>query len=317
MEKSKSSLILWFCVLSYFPTSVHAQNDRWVHVVDSENDNQYFLDKTYKTSNMYNVIIWVKLLKADRSSSLELIEYDCSQSSYRTHEIRKYNPEGTLINLDKPLLPAWKHVMSNTVGESLFTSACNLKKKPVPLKPSDESTAKPPGIIRPPQVAQKDLGVDYGIVIVSKANIRDSDSLSGEVIVQASQGDIVVLLNLSPINSWYNILHVESGEEGWIHESTISINYTKQKKADFIIPGERTGSFLPPSVTIKNDTNLVLTLKVGDTRYSFTPQQSHSITFKAGTFKFYASAPGVIPKFGEQTFQQGYDYSWTFYIVRR
>jgi hypothetical protein len=116
---------------------------------------------------------------------------------------------------------------------------------------------------------------------------------------------------------WYKVIHVKSNREGFIHESTVSIYPTQNRKSPLTIQGYYSGGNTNPSIEVNNDTPKVMTLKMNETRYVFSPQETKTITLTPGKYNFYASSPNVIPDFGEQDFQTGYKYTWRFYIVTR
>lgn len=70
----------------------------------------------------------------------------------------------------------------------------------------------------------------------------------------------------------------------------------------------------PDNVTIEHDGKITLPDDVLD-RYTFAPQETKTVYLTPRKYKFHASAAGVIPDFGEQTFQSGYRYTWRFDIV--
>lgn len=66
---------------------------------------------------------------------------------------------------------------------------------------------------------------------------------------------------------------------------------------------------------MKNDSDKTMTLKLGDRQYVFSPRESKTIPMSAVRYRFHASAPNVLPDFGDQYFEVGYIYSWRFYII--
>jgi hypothetical protein len=129
------------------------------------------------------------------------------------------------------------------------------------------------------------------------------------------KGDLVVLLGQGTVGGWFNVIHVKSNQEGWIHTSVILAYYTKNRKPNLTIPGRNTNNYKSPALEVKNDSDKTMTLKLGEVRYVFYPRESKTVTLIPGRYSFHASAPNVIPDFGEQNFESGYIYTWRFYIV--
>jgi hypothetical protein len=162
----------------------------------------------------------------------------------------------------------------------------------------------------------QDPGVDLGVVVVSKANLREEPNTSSRVIRQLQNGEIVVLISGVPTGSWYNVIHVDSSEEGWINNSTIKIKYTERRKSPPVFQERETGTIDDPRIEITNDSNRPLYLKLGDSdRFLISPREMKILSRQPGKYDFYASSPGVIPALGEKDFRAGITYQWRFYIV--
>jgi cytoskeletal protein RodZ len=182
-------------------------------------------------------------------------------------------------------------------------------KTPIPLEDLKAETITPEPLNSP------DLGVDYAVVTSLRVNLREAPDAAARVLLTAPKGAMLVLLQSPTETTWYNVIDVKTNQEGWVNASAVKINHTQNRKPDLRIPGTRTASSGDPSLEVKNDSSETLTLKVGDRRYSFSPKESQTIHLPPGEYKYFASAPGVIPDFGDQLFQAGYEYRWRFYIV--
>lgn len=71
----------------------------------------------------------------------------------------------------------------------------------------------------------------------------------------------------------------------------------------------------PPLVKIKNASTHLLTLKIGNTEQKIASNESASFEIDPGSHVFLASSPGVRSLNGNEIFQSGYEYSWTFTVV--
>lgn len=192
-------------------------------------------------------------------------------------------------------------------------------------KPADVKKAageKPPDKTSQPQYesaialdpAQKDSGVDIAIVTATMANIRDEASELSAVVLRVNRDSVLALVDTTPVGPWYNIIDVKSGKEGWVHGSVIRIVYTRNRTASPVFNAERVSPSANPSVEISNESDEDINLKVGRNLYTIPTHSKKGITLTPGTYRFYTSAPGVIPSFGEQTFETGYRYTWQFWI---
>ena len=315
---SPHTLFLGYClviILSSFGfTFAQAQDadSRWVYVVSSDEGTKVYLENTYKERSNGVKVIWAKYVSKDGTYNLHLIEYDCQQGKHRTTEFISYNRIGAVIDSQSRTYATWETPVPESIGEALFDEICEVKRKNIP-PPRQPEYQIPESKRSAPE--KEDIGVDYAIITVTRANLREAADVNSTVIIEMPKGDLVVLLDRTPIDSWYNVIHVKSNQEGWVHYSTILATFTKNRKPNFTIPSRTTGSLKNPTLEVKNDSEKTMTLKLGETRYMFSPKESKTIPLIAGKYSFHASAPSVVPDFGEQNFELGHIYTWRFYVV--
>lgn len=162
----------------------------------------------------------------------------------------------------------------------------------------------------------EDLGIDTAVVIAVRANLREHPTASSLVLRELGRGDMLALLNRDPVGPWYRVIHIRSSTEGWINGNTIRLKYTESPKGGPVFEERSAGTNEDPSIQVTNDSNSTLYLKVGDDdRIVIPPHGTRGMTKLPGRYSFYASSPGVIPRFGEHEFRSGIIYEWTFYIV--
>src|SRR6266849_4899053 len=154
------------------------------------------------------------------------------------------------------------------------------------------------------QSNEEDPGVDVAIVIATRANLREEPTTASAIIKELKRGDVLALVSRTPVGPWYNVIHIQSSTEGWINGNTIRIKYTEKRKAGPVFQERETGTTEHPSIEITNDSDRVLYLKVGDDdRIVISPHATKTMSKTPGTYKFYASSPGVIPAFGQHDFR--------------
>lgn len=166
------------------------------------------------------------------------------------------------------------------------------------------------------QSSQDDVGIDIAYVTALKANLRELPN-SPNIILQPEKDDVLALIDRTPRGTWYNVVHVRSGKEGWIDGSVIDIKYTKNPRPAPVFEERRVASNKDPELVVYNQTDRLLSLRLGDSLYSVPANSERSFTVPAGTYKFYASVPNAFPTLGEKYFPKGIIYSWRFYIVTR
>ncbi len=164
-------------------------------------------------------------------------------------------------------------------------------------------------------IQASDPGVDVCFVIKKVVNLREEPSLESRVIRKLSEGEMLVLLSRFSRADWYNVIHVTSGDEGWIHNSAIEIQLTSKPARPSPFSARDTGTYENPSVVVTNDSHRDLTLVVGTRRYSIPANSARTYSFPPGSYEYRASAPGVVPAMGTQEWEVGHEYTWRFWIV--
>jgi uncharacterized protein YgiM (DUF1202 family) len=165
------------------------------------------------------------------------------------------------------------------------------------------------------QIIDKDAGVDIARVIVQKANLRSGANANTDIITELSKGNVLVLLSKESIGGWYNVIDIETSDEGWIQGNTIEVQFTSERHISKpnLARTSTERSDDNPYVVIKNDSENTLYLKLGASRYVIEPNYSKRVDLIPGSYKFYASSPKVLPDIGETTFGRGAYYTWRFF----
>lgn len=153
--------------------------------------------------------------------------------------------------------------------------------------------------------------------ITKQVNFRAGPGTDYEVIGSMKPGSQIFIVSLDAEDDFYNIIDIRTNKEGYVHKSFVKIGkQVKESEEGIFTPSGKTASY-NPEVEIYNNTSLILTLKLNDDNYSFSPKEKKSITISPGTIRFRASAPGVIPYIGSEYLQSNQGYTWQFYIIVR
>lgn len=149
----------------------------------------------------------------------------------------------------------------------------------------------------------------------SQVNFRSGASTNSNVIRSIPKGSTLFIVSLATDNGFYNAIDVETNEEGYIHGSFVKIGQMLPKNTEGIFTPSGSSASLSPELNIRNNTSKTLTLKMGSTTYTFTPQERRRITLPSGSYEYRASAPGVIPDYGSEALANSMSYEWEFYIT--
>lgn len=168
--------------------------------------------------------------------------------------------------------------------------------------------------ITPPPKSQKDLGVDLAIPVSRAFSLMEEPNSSSAQIKRVTDHDTLVLIDREPEHGWYDVIDVRSGKEGWVNENDVRISPTKHPIPEAKFSEEYVGSDDAPEVTVTNQTNGDLSLKIGGSYYTLKPKSQLPVPLSNGTFSYYATEPGVIPLMGSQLFKRGHRYTWRFWV---
>ena len=328
------------------------ENDsRWILIGESNDGSIIYHDSTYKRLTNGNILIWEKYVEPTGDHSLVQSEFDCVRRRSLLVRVAYYEKNGTIkdSNTIAERNREWEEPIPESIGEMSLETICqysNSRKtsasrsqplqqspKKLPLEPKPRidfsDVAKPRSGVTSPEsqrnsntsfrakFPQEDPGVDLGVVIVNKANLRDGPSTTSAVLMQLAQGSFVALVERIPVDDWYRVIDIESSSEGWLHASTIETKLTNRRLDGPALIERDSESNGNPYVVINNEANVTLYLSVGNKRHTISPKATETIYLTPGPYKYYASSPGVIPKFGERVFSAGKWYTWRFYIVTR
>jgi TPR repeat protein len=193
-------------------------------------------------------------------------------------------------------------------------AAPNPKPERVRPTPAPRPVALSPSPSGPPIIKTSDRDSDIAVATTS-ARLRASPG--GEVLATIEAGKELALLGRAATDGWYEVIDIESGALGWIHESVVRLELASSPApAAKIFQAQATGVDAPPEVKVENRANRTIWLRVGDQKYTIAPGQTLTVNVPAGSHRFNAWAAGVIPASGTESFNRGYTYNWAFWIKR-
>lgn len=176
-----------------------------------------------------------------------------------------------------------------------------------------------PAAAEEPQRQRPDAGIDTAVVTGENVNLREGPSTSSAVLLRLKRDSLLALLDREKTGSWYNVIHIESGKEGWISDSYARVTYSRDRRDAALFQTEEGELGSDPEVEVSNDSKKNLNLKVGNQVYVIQAYSRKTVHLSPGNYSYYASAAGVLPALGKHEFKSGYRYTWRFYIrtIRR
>ncbi len=122
------------------------------------------------------------------------------------------------------------------------------------------------------------------IVKAQKANLRGRPSKSGSVLRTVNKGDLLGLIEATPIGGWYRVRDGKSDSEGWIHGNTIALLQTTETTSANATSLQRPRRTLPP-VTGRSYVN-VDGVRVPSPVFSETKPAGASARCRDGSYSF-------------------------------
>ncbi len=151
----------------------------------------------------------------------------------------------------------------------------------------------------------------------SNANFRTAPSTSSNVIKQLQTGSQLYVFSNTDANGFYKVIDIQSGVIGWISKSLVK--YSGEADINYSGAFQSTGktSNYNSEVVIRNKSSYKITLVVGEQTFYLSPNSTATKTISPGKNYYIATAPGVIPASGYQTFSSYQGYEWEFWVETR
>lgn len=161
------------------------------------------------------------------------------------------------------------------------------------------------------------FGQSYLGQISKKVNFREGPGTEYPIIASLKVGQQIFIISKDIDSDYYNVIDISTNKEGYVHKLYIKIGREIKKNDQSVFTPNGQVTNYNPELEIFNNTHLILTLKLNGDLHTFNPKEKKSISIPPGLYNYRASAPRVIPNFGEEKFQSNQGYSWQFYIVNR
>lgn len=150
-----------------------------------------------------------------------------------------------------------------------------------------------------------------------QVNFREGPSTDYKVIKSLVPGTQLFISSMQTKNNYYNVIDISSNVEGYVYKTYVDIgDEVKRNEGGLFVPTGKSDNSLS-KIEVFNKTKLSLTLKMGDTKYIFSPNEKTNINVEPGSYNYRASAVGVIPYIGKDVIENGTNYSWQFYIITK
>lgn len=160
----------------------------------------------------------------------------------------------------------------------------------------------------------------YGKAYIAYTNatvsLKEGAGANYGTVETLKPGTVVVIDTREENGDYYYATNFDTGAEGYISKSKVSpYEIIPESDGSFFVENKYSDYHENPRVEITNSTNKNMTLTLNGTKYKISAYGKKEVTLPAGTCKFKATAPGVMPFIGSKYLKQGHEYTWEFYII--
>jgi uncharacterized protein YgiM (DUF1202 family) len=151
--------------------------------------------------------------------------------------------------------------------------------------------------------------------VKKSVKLREGPGTEYSVLMTLKAGSQIFLYSLETENDFYYVIDIESNTEGYIPSTIVKLgDVVERSSTGLFSPSGRSAEY-NPELKVFNDTRYNMTLRLNESVYEFSPQETRYLSVSPGTYEFFASAPGVIPTFGSDILQSNTIYDWHFYVI--
>jgi len=161
------------------------------------------------------------------------------------------------------------------------------------------------------------IGQSYLGSVSKQVNFREGPGTEHKIIKALKQGTQVFIISSDLENEFYNIIDIESNKEGYVHKSYITIEKELPKNSEGIFNPAGSTDTYNAQLEIYNNTSTILTLRLNKEVFTFRPKERTMLSVAPGNYDYIASAPSVMPDYGNESVNSNSAYTWEFYIVTR
>lgn len=145
-------------------------------------------------------------------------------------------------------------------------------------------------------------------------NFRINPSSTAVKISTLLAGSTLYIYSNQTVNGYYKTIDVMTSEIGWVYKKYVK--YVQDIEVDETGAFQSTGysSNYNSEVNVENKSSYSIKLIVDSVTFTLSPKSTKKLDIKPGKKYYIASAPGVIPASGYQSFASNNGYEWSFWV---
>jgi len=191
----KLSLILCivFILAGLTTSSVFGQKATWRYVMTSLSGTKTYLNDERKTLPGKNLGAWEKMVGADGSSVVTLVEWDCAGKSRLIHQTTYFNSRQSAVG-GKSKGFEWSRVIPGSAGDFLYHRLC--------------LTAMPPKLVQ---------------IIADHTPLRARPDDAASTTRIAHRNEQFQIVPESGLGGWFNLVDPATQEDYWLEGKSFKI----------------------------------------------------------------------------------------------
>jgi hypothetical protein len=165
-----------------------------------------------------------------------------------------------------------------------------------------------------PNPPGRNIGVDIALPRMAGVELRMQPGRNSAVVLSLTPTDLLALVHRASTSGWYDVIHVNSGKEGWVAKEDVRLELSNSRRREPRISETYVGGNEAPTILVLNDTNRDLNLKVTKTSYKIAAGSRETLAITEGETSFEAWVPDAFPVSGTKNWKRSYKYEWRFFI---
>ena len=145
-------------------------------------------------------------------------------------------------------------------------------------------------------------------------NFRTEPSSTYSKISTLPAGSTLYVYSDETIDGYFKAIDVMSNEIGWVHNKYVTYVEAIEVNEKGMFQSTGYSSNYDSEVNVENKSSYPIKLIVDTQTFTLSPNTTKKLDIKPGRKYYIASAPGVIPASGYQSFESNNGYEWSFWV---
>ncbi len=145
-------------------------------------------------------------------------------------------------------------------------------------------------------------------------NFRTGPSSSYSKIATLAKGTTLYVYSSETVGGYYKAIDIMSNEIGWVYKTYVMYVEAIEVNESGMFQSTGYSSDYNSEVNVENKSSYTIKLIVDSETFVLSPRTTKKLAITPGKKYYIASAPGVIPASGYQSFESNNGYEWSFWV---